>query len=423
MTRILIISRSFLLGGGMERCASTLGTKLYNIGYDVYYLTFSTVSDTYKVNGKHFSLSEKYYRLSEVKGVKNFLKNIKNVLKSLIFINPKIIKDFCYKYDIDLIISFGEYNNLPVLISRVLFKNRSKIIVSIHINPEKMYNITRNVHSLFTFFLFKLITIKLLSKKADSVVTVSRGIENSLYNYSFRKNRLKTIYNLINLNSNLKLSKEKVTPDALGIFRDSFVFINIGKFVPLKGQIHLIKSFKIVVKTYNKAKLVILGDGILKTALKDLVIRLNLEKSVFFLGIHSNIFPFLKNSDCFVFTSLWEGFGFVILEALSMNIPVISTDCKFGPREILCPELDLLENIKYPFYGKYGILTKPFNYKLKLNDLTLSDEEKMLADVMIKIIEQSDLRKKYSNGLIRAKDFDEKKLIIKWEKLINKIII
>jgi len=423
MTRILIITRSFLLGGGIERCASTLGTKLYNIGYNIYYLTFSTVSDTYKVNGKHFSLNEKYYRLGEVKGVKNFLKNIKNVLKSLIFINPKIIKDFCYKYDIDLIISFGEYNNLPVLISRVLFKNRSKIIVSIHINPEKMYNITRNIHSLFTFFLFKLITIKLLSKKADSVVTVSKGIENSLYNYRFRKNRLKTIYNLFNLNSNLKLSKEKITPDALGIFRDSFVFINIGKFITLKGQTHLIKSFKIVVKTYNKAKLVILGDGILRNDLKQIVNKLNLEKNVFFLGVQSNVFPFLKKSDCFVFSSKWEGFGIVIIEALSMNIPVISTDCKYGPREILCPELDLLEKIDYPYYGKYGILTKPFQSKKNPEDLTLSDEEKILANVMIKIIKEPDLKNKYSSGLIRAKDFDEKKLIIEWEKLINKITI
>ena len=271
----------------------------------------------------------------------------------MIFVNPKIIKDFCYKYDIDLIISFGEYNNLPVLISKVLFKNRCKIIVSIHINPEKIYNITRNIHSLFTFFLFKVITIKLLSKKADSVVTVSKGIENSLYNYSFRKNRLKTIYNLINLNSNLKLSKEKITPNHLGIFRDSFVFINIGKLVPLKGQIHLIKSFKKVVSTYNKAKLVILGDGILRNDLKQIVKKLNLEKNVFFLGIHSNVFPFLKKSDCFVFSSIWEGFGIVILEALSMNIPVISTDCKYGPREILCPELDLLGKIDYPYYKSF----------------------------------------------------------------------
>lgn len=421
--RILIISRTFLLGGGIERSASTLGTKLYNKGYDVYYLTFSNLPDTYKIKGKHFSLNEEYYRLSEVSGFKNYLKNIKKVLKSLIFVNPIIIKDFSRKHNIDLILSFGEYNNLPVLLSKVLFRNKVKIIITIHVNPDEIYRINQNTQSIFTYFLLKLFTIKILSKLANKVVTVSRGIENTLYNYRFQKNKVETIYNLINLNSYLTLSKEIMRSDYQDIYYKSFVFINIGKLVPLKGQIHLVKSFKKVVSKYNNTKLVILGDGILKTALRDLVIGLNLEKSVFFLGVHSNVFPFLKNSDCFVFTSLWEGFGFVILEALSMNIPVISTDCKFGPREILCPELDLLENIKYPFHGKYGILTKPFNYKLKLNDLTLSDEEKMLADVMIKIIEQSDLRKKYSNGLIRAKDFDEKKIIMKWEKLINKITI
>ena len=420
---LLIISRPFFLCGGIEKSAATLGTKLYERGYNVYYLTFSNVPATYKIKGSHFSLNENYYRLSEAKGVKFFLKNIKKVLKSLIFVNPKIIKDFSHSHNIDLIISFGEYNNLPVLLSRILFKNKCKLIVSIHINPDKIYDITRSIQSVFIYFLLKIITIKYLYKKADMIVPVSKGIENSLYNYGFRKSSVKPIYNLFDINSCLKLSKEKIPFEYREIYKDSFVFINVGRLVIEKGQIHLIRSFKKVVSKYDKAKLVILGDGILRNDLKQIVKKLNLEKNVFFLGVHSNVFPFLKKSDCFVFSSIWEGFGIVILEALSMNIPVISTDCKYGPREILCPELDLTEEIIYPYYGKYGILTKPFQSTKNPKNLRLSDEEKILANMMIKLIKEPNLKNKYSNGFKRAQDFDEDEIISKWENLINKIII
>ena len=417
--KLLIISRTFLLGGGIERSAAIIGTKLYNKGYDVYYLTFSNVPAKYKIKGKHFSLNENYYRLSEAKGVKNFFKNIKNVLKSLIFVNPKIIKDFSDSHNIDLIITFGEYNNLPVLLSKILFKNKCKLIVSIRNNPDMQYAKSRNIPSILTFFLLNLITIKLLYKKADIIVPLSKGVGIALYNYGFNKSSVKPIYNLFDINSCLKLSKEKIPFEYRGIFKNSFIFINIGRLDMQKGQIHLIRSFKEVVAKYDKAKLVILGDGILKSELKQLTKDLNLEKNVFFMGVHSNIFPFLKKSNCFVFTSMWEGFGNVIVEALSTNIPVISVDCKYGPREIICPELDLIEKIDYPYLGKYGILTKPFKAGKSFDDLALTDEEKLYANVMLKTIEDSDIRNKYSNGLIRAKDFDEKNIIPKWEKIIN----
>jgi len=407
------------MGGGAQRSAAIIGTKLYNRGYDVYYLTFSNASTKYKTKGKHFSLNENYYRLREAKGVKNFFKNTKKVLKSLIFINPRIIKDFSYKHNIDLIISFEEFINLPVVLSRILLNNKCKLIVSIRSNPDKKYAKSRNILSMLINFLFKVITIKFLYKKADIIVPLSKGVGNTLYNYGFSKNSIKPIYNLFDINFCLKLSKEKIPVDYREIFNDSFVFINIGRLIKLKGQIHLIKSFKKVVTKYNKAKLVILGDGILKNYLKQLVKKLNLEKNIHLIGVHSNIFPFLKKSNCFVFTSIWEGFGNVIVEALSMSIPVISVDCNFGPREILCPELDLLEGIEYPYHGKYGILTKPFKPRKNFNDLILSDEEDVFGNLMIKIIEDPDIRNKYSNGLIRARDFDEKKIIQQWEKIIN----
>ena len=87
-------------------------------------------------------------------------------------------------------------------------------------------------------------------------------------------------------------------------------------------------------------------------------------KMFFSLDVQENVFPFLKKSDCFIFTSLWEGLPMTLIEALSMNLPIISTDCKTGPREILCPEIDLKKEIQYPYLGEYAVLIQPFPYEM-----------------------------------------------------------
>jgi glycosyltransferase involved in cell wall biosynthesis len=138
--------------------------------------------------------------------------------------------------------------------------------------------------------------------------------------------------------------------------------------------------------------------------------------------MQKNPFKFLKHSNCFVFPSLWEGLPNTVIEALSLNIPVISADCKTGPREILCPELNIDNNIDYPYFGKYGILTKPLPRMFIWNDLDekpLIKEEKILFDLMIRMIEDEDLKTRYSNGLERAKDFDIEKVIKEWKKLLG----
>ena len=419
--KILILIGTFLVGGGLEIAASALGNKLYDKGFDIYYLTYFKASPNYKVKGKIFSLNEKYYDLNEAKSFKKVLKNINYIIKSWIFIFPKKIKDFSDKNNINFIISFGEYNNLPALFSRVFFKNKSKIIVSIHTNPNLSYAKSGDIFDLINYYIFNVFTIRLLYKKADKIVTISKGIENILSNYGYCKTRVKTINNFIDIDLCLKLSKENIPFEFREIFRNNFVFVNIGRLAPVKAQMNLIKCFKKVVTKYEKVKLIIIGDGNLKNDLKKLINKLKLEQNVYLIGEHSNIFPFLKRSNCLVFTSFWEGFGRVIIEALSMNLPVISTDCNYGPREILCPEINLLDKITYPYYGKYGILIKTFRYKKKLNNSTFFSQEKALVNVMIEIINDPKIQNKFSNGLIRARDFDEKIIIQQWEKLIDQL--
>lgn len=94
------------------------------------------------------------------------------------------------------------------------------------------------------------------------------------------------------------------------------------------------------------SRLMILGSGPLEKALRDLTAQLGLTESVDFLGFQSNALPFIRQADAFLLSSLCEGFGNVIVEAMGCGTPVISTRCEHGPSEIL-------DN------GRYGVLVEP----------------------------------------------------------------
>ena len=82
-------------------------------------------------------------------------------------------------------------------------------------------------------------------------------------------------------------------------------------------------------------KLLILGEGELDKLLKLYVKKLSLENDVYFLGQKENVFKYLEKSICFLLTSRWEDPGFVLIEAAASKTPIISSDCKNGPKEFI----------------------------------------------------------------------------------------
>ena len=79
----------------------------------------------------------------------------------------------------------------------------------------------------------------------------------------------------------------------------------------------------------------ILGDGELDSYLKFYAKKLNLENDIYFLGHKDNVFKYYKKSICFILTSRWEDPGFVLIEAAAAKTPIISSDCKNGPKEFI----------------------------------------------------------------------------------------
>lgn len=121
------------------------------------------------------------------------------------------------------------------------------------------------------------------------------------------------------------------------------VILNVGRLHKEKNHKLLVSAFSIVSKYNDSARLIILGEGGEKDRILDMVEALGLKEKVSVVSFKKNPFPYYRNADLFVLSSNFEGFGNVVVEALSSGNPVISTDCHGGPRGILGD-------------GEYGVL-------------------------------------------------------------------
>jgi len=127
------------------------------------------------------------------------------------------------------------------------------------------------------------------------------------------------------------------------------ILTNIGYFNKQKGQIYLLEVLREVLQRYKNTCLIIVGWGPLERELKMTARKLEINHSVVFTGKlhHEEVFKVLSLTDIFVLSSLWEGFGIVMAEAMALEVPVIATDTD-GSREVV-------DN------GKTGLLVPPQN--------------------------------------------------------------
>lgn len=396
---VLLVIHSLRVSSGAAKVLSEIGSNLSKRGHDIIFLSFYEGDQIYDCEAELISFEEERDHHDSYP-FHYMLRNFKR---------GKKIANICCKKSIDTVISFNYEPNISTILSQSIFNNNSRIIISVRSNPLETAKGKKS------FFLKKH-----LFPKADKIISLSKGVEN-LLNSKFSVENTKTIYNPYSIEKFRELGKDSIEQDHKKLFDEDFTFINIGRLEKQKGQWHLLRAFKKIQEKNEQSKLIILGDGSLRKELEKLIERLGLEDKIFLPGVVENVFPYLRESDCFVFPSLFEGFGNAQIEALSQNLPVISADCIAGPRDILCPELDMDEDVDYPYYGEYGILSKPFDQKMSfetLEEKSLTEEEETLAQAMIKIKEDEKLREKYSNGVERVKDFDPEKIIDQWEEIL-----
>lgn len=264
------------MGGGAEKIASIVGTELFERNYDVHFLTYYDRTPLYPFKGKYYPLNEKDSNNIIIRELK--------LLKRAV-----AIAKYCKKYKIDTAIGFLEEANFPLILSK-FFGNKSKLIVSERNNPT-----LKNL-------LYKIL-IKILYPLSDKIIAVSDGVKKILIE-EFKLSNVERIYNIQNIEHFKFQEKKRIEKRDLEImYDDSFKFINIGRLSQQKGQIILIKALKDVTEQFPNTKLIILGEGKLRKKLMRTIQKLHLEDNVFLLGNKKNVFPYLREADCFVFSS------------------------------------------------------------------------------------------------------------------------
>ncbi len=172
------------------------------------------------------------------------------------------------------------------------------------------------------------LSIAFLQRKNLMLAGVSNAVRDDIRKNitSMPPERIVTLYNMIDIDmTEPQLLSREDARTMLHLSDDMFVFGNIARLVPNKNQAHLIHSFSLIKIYCPRAKLIIIGDGILEERLKTQVIQYGLQNEVIFTGYLSSAFRYMKAFDCFVLSSIQEAFGRVLLEAMLAKLPLIAT--------------------------------------------------------------------------------------------------
>lgn len=212
-------------------------------------------------------------------------------------------------------------------------------------------------------------------------------------------------------------AQSRLTPDEdIEFFRSpEKVLVSMGREDDVKGFWHLIKVFKRICEEEKSTRLAIIGEGDF-SEYRNLVRALGLEEKVLFTGLKKNPFPYLRESDIYILTSISEGLPNALVEALALSLPVVSANCLSGPAEILHGDFRIAESRKEIFRGDYGILTPVLspekNLTLQWEDMDggsrirLEDAEEAMAGAVLALLRDQALYENYkSRARARAEAF------------------
>lgn len=346
-------------GGGAERVISTLS----------YYLTCEKNYQITIVTLK----PECLYELPPSVAILSLKSGALNISLGKILFLPIFALEFSLilkKIKPDAVISFLYRPNLVHVMTK-WFGNRLPIVIS----ERSLAQVRYSTNSFRDRAMRAL--VRWLYPKADSIIAISKDIKEGLKDFGVLPERVTVIYNPQDIEAIKVKSRENGN---IQVPANIPTLVAVGRLRDEKDHKTLLDALKKIKETLN-CRLIIMGEGPLEEKLKEYATTLGVSDSVLWLAWQSNPFATMAKADLFILTSRYEGFGNVLVEAMACGLPVISTDCPGGPREIL-------EN------GKYGIL------------VPVGDSQ-AIAGAVVNILQNKELYKKMKhNGYERAAQFD-----------------
>ncbi|MGF1480913.1 MAG: glycosyltransferase [Cyanophyceae cyanobacterium] len=315
--------RQNLMGGGAEKVIVTLARHFAKDGFEVD-LVLS------RAEGPLLETVPPQVRIVDLKAAQIAQKRALKLPTSFQSTSslPKLVR-YLQKERPTALLSASHYSNEVAILAKQLAGIPTRVVVSEHIALSIQAKGVEQVSSRFAP-----LAARLLYSRADGIVAVSQGVAKDLAQVAhLNTNRIQVIYNPVITSELAEKAKQPVehpwfAPD------NPPVVLGVGRLVKQKDFSNLIRAFA-QVRQFREARLVILGSGREQNRLKALVKELNLEDEVALLGFVKNPYAYMARAGVFVLSSGWEGLPTVLIEAMAVGTPVVSTNCPSGPEEIL----------------------------------------------------------------------------------------
>ena len=230
----------------------------------------------------------------------------------------------------------------------------------------------------------KKILYKKIYSMANKIIVNSEDFKKELKS-KFNLNS-ECIYNPLNKKEIIKNSKKRLNISFFN--KKDFKIISVARFTNQKDHFCLIKSINLLKNKYKNIKVLLIGSGDKKKEIQNFIDELRLNKIIKILNFKKNPYPYMKKSDLFILSSNFEGLPNVLLEAITLNKFIISSNCPTGPSEIL-------DN------GKGGLLFKVGDYKGLSKKITYTIQNKKKCNEKLLFAKKRLQRFDYSKNLLK----------------------
>ena len=318
--KIVYIYHSFILKGGIERVfCDKMNYLAQNTSYDVTFITFEQGNHpfAFKLN-ERIKVVDINCRFAELWNYNLIKRNILNfILRRKL---KKCLTATLKKESPDIVISTTE----DIQYNYCIFNLPYRFIVESHVHMKEIIKSSTKkqfiIHSISKiFFKWKLSKInkcKLLVALTDADKRDWSKVINS---------------DIIIIPNILTFYPDKITDYS----KRSKRILCVGRFDKQKGFDLMIKAWAIIADKHKEWKVDIFGDGELNNTLNGLIKNYCLDESITIHPATNHIYDEYMDSSIFAFSSRYEGFGLVLIEAMSCGVPCISFDCPHGPSEII----------------------------------------------------------------------------------------
>lgn len=306
MKKVLFLINT-LDGGGAEKVLVNLANNIDKKEYEV------TIKTLFNVGiNKNFIKDDVIYKSV-------FNKPFKGYNYVFNFMPHSILSKYIVKEEYDIIVVYL-HGILTKIISKYK-KSKCKKIAWIHadMNNTSMFKLFRNMNSVKSCF-----------KEYDHIIGVSNEVSQSFIHHVGLKEKVQTKYNTFDVEN----IKEKSKQENKDIDKSTLSICSVGKLIDVKGYDRLIRVSNRLIKEGFTFKLYIVGEGKERENLEKYIKSNSISENIILTGFKTNPYKYIVNSDIFVSSSISEGFSSVVVEAILLGVPVITTKCA-GMEEIL----------------------------------------------------------------------------------------